>query len=333
MSVGQIAKLRILGSQSELSIALSAMFLSGAAFAGLAATVFPAVNPPPLRVPLTVSITGLVVGVLVLYRGRRMRISSAAWISAIYQGCLLVLMLVSTSANRAVITAMLSVAVVVLYAWFFPTIFARLVGYSSLALYSAILSFRYPSNDIYLTSIALIVLTVLLTEVFGGFRANLEKSSLTDSLCGVWNRRGFELLLNAEISTVARTSEPLALIFIDLDSFKAVNDEKGHAEGDNVLRQVAEELVSGVRLRDSVARIGGDEFVLLLPRTSEQEAKVLSERLRKTVVSCGWSCGIAQYQSGESATEFIRRSDIEMLREKQMRKPGIRPRIKETDRQ
>ena len=310
---------RLTKRQSELSLAVAALFLSGAIFAGLAATIFPPVYRPPVWVPILVSSSGLLVTLIVLWRGRRLRLGSAAWFSGIYLAFLLFLVATSTSLSRATVTAMLTVVVIVLYAWFLPTKYARLVGYTCLALFATILVIRYPSNDAYLTAVALVGLSILLTEVFGRFKANLEQSSLTDHLCDVWNRRGFDVLLDKEIPTVARTREGLSLIYIDLDGFKSVNDSRGHHEGDLVLQQVADALVQGVRSGDYVARVGGDEFVLLLPRTTTQEARVLIDRLREQVTACGWSAGIAEYRVGESADEFIKRSDSEMMEQKRAR--------------
>lgn len=292
------------------------MFLSGGVFAGLAATIFPPENRPPLWVPITVSGIALLVTLVVLARGSRLRLGTAAITSGIYLAVLLFLIASSTSLSRATVAAMLTVVVIVLYAWFLPTKYARLVGYTCLVLFATIIVVRYPSNDAYLTAVALVGLSILLTEVFGRFKLNLEESSLTDHLCGVWNRRGFDVLLEKEILTVARTREPLAMIFLDLDGFKSINDSRGHHEGDIVLQQVAKALVQGVRSGDSVARVGGDEFVLLLPRTSTKDARVLVDRLRGQVTASGWSAGIAEYQTGESSHEFVKRSDTEMMEQK-----------------
>lgn len=305
------------------------MFLSGGLFSGLAATVFPPEQRPPVWVPILVSGTGILICLLVLWRGRRLRIGSAAWISGIYLAFLLALIAHSTSLSRATVAAMLSVVVIVLYAWFLPMRYARLVGYTVLALYAVVLITRYQSNDAYLTAVALVSLAVLLIEVFGRFRANLEKSSLNDHLCDVWNRRGFELLLSKEISAVARTKESLSLIYLDLDGFKMVNDTRGHVAGDDVLRQVSDELVRGVRSGDSVARVGGDEFVILLPRTSEGDAQLLAERLQEQVAACDWSFGVAEYRSDEAGSDFIERSDAMMMMQKLDREGRSAPILRE----
>jgi diguanylate cyclase (GGDEF)-like protein len=239
--------------------------------------------------------------------------------NGIYLAFLFFLIMTTTSLTRATIAAMMTVLVIAFYTWFLPTKYARVFGYSCIVLYALVLVVRYPSNDAYLTTLALVFFTVFLTEIFGRFKVNLERAALTDHLCGVWNRRGFEILLDQEINSASRTHEPLALIYLDLDGFKALNDQKGHVEGDIVLRRVSEGLLSGVRSCDNVARLGGDEFVLLLPRTTLEGAERIGERLREEVTVFEWSFGVAEYLSGESIIEFVRRSDDEMMAQKRAR--------------
>lgn len=296
------------------------MFFSGGAFAALAASVFPAENPLARWLPILTSVIALAAAGLIWIRGRRVQLTTAAVIGCIYLGFLTLVVASSASLARATIASMLSVVVIVFFAWFLPIWFARTVGYMALGLFALALTVRYPTSDSYLTAVAVVAISVLLTEVFGRFRSNLERSSLTDHLCGVWNRRGFETVLDKEIRTVARTQEPLSLIFMDLDGFKGINDARGHHEGDLVLQRFSTGLESGVRSGDSVARLGGDEFVLLLPRTNAADAAALAERLQRCVTACDWSFGIAQYEAGETAREFIQRSDAMMMMHKRERR-------------
>lgn len=298
---------------------LVALYLSGGVFSGLAASVFPPENRPPVWLPVLISGVTFTIAAVIFVRGRRLRLSTAGWLSGFL---LLVLMgITATSSNltRATVAGVLTVAVLVLFAWFMPTWLGRLVGYSTLVLFAVILAARYPTNDAGLTIVALGSLSVLLTELLGRFKRDLQQSSLTDHLCGVWNRRGFDLLLDTEIRTVARTDEALSLIFIDLDDFKTVNDSRGHLEGDLVLQRISRGLVENLRSGDCVARVGGDEFVLLLPRTNAGEAASLVSRLKAEVTACGWSFGIAEHRPQETAHELIERSDTIMMQHKRAR--------------
>jgi diguanylate cyclase (GGDEF)-like protein len=109
--------------------------------------------------------------------------------------------------------------------------------------------------------------------------AENERLARFDSLTGVFNRRGFDERYAEELSRAARLHEPCALLVFDVDEFKAVNDARGHEEGDRVLQRVAALLRSGTREHDIAVRLGGDEFALFLPETTKEEAKAVAERV------------------------------------------------------
>ena len=103
-------------------------------------------------------------------------------------------------------------------------------------------------------------------------------------LTGLLNRRGFDATLRAQVEAHRGgnpvTRAPLALIMIDLDGFKTINDRYGHAAGDDVLRGVAELVVQNTRTQDYVARLGGDEFAIILPNCDMQAAVTFADRIR-----------------------------------------------------
>jgi two-component system cell cycle response regulator len=111
----------------------------------------------------------------------------------------------------------------------------------------------------------------------------LTDAARTDPLTGLQNRRAFEETFAAEVERARRGGRPLSVLVGDLDHFKAVNDRFGHPAGDAALVQVGQLLTSTRREVDPVARTGGEEFALILPDTSEQEAYLVSERLRTAV--------------------------------------------------
>ena len=112
-------------------------------------------------------------------------------------------------------------------------------------------------------------------------RQTLHTQAIQDPLTGLYNRRFFNDALERELRRAERRDLPLALLMIDLDHFKRVNDERGHEAGDRLLEAVAEMLRSGVRAEDVIARYGGEEFVVLLPETDLDSGRVLAERLRR----------------------------------------------------
>lgn len=113
--------------------------------------------------------------------------------------------------------------------------------------------------------------------------AELERTSVTDALTGLLNRRGFEGRLAAELAEHGRRGASLGLLVADVDHFKATNDRLGHAGGDAVLQCVARTLADAARAGDVVARVGGEEFAVLLPDTDERSARDTAERLRAAV--------------------------------------------------
>jgi diguanylate cyclase (GGDEF)-like protein len=115
--------------------------------------------------------------------------------------------------------------------------------------------------------------------------ANLQTLSASDPLTGLPNRRTFEERLRVELARAARYRLPLALVMIDLDHFKRVNDRHGHRAGDEVLRATAEVLDGGKRSGDLVARYGGEELVALLPHSDAQAATAWAERVRAQIAA------------------------------------------------
>jgi diguanylate cyclase (GGDEF)-like protein/putative nucleotidyltransferase with HDIG domain len=111
----------------------------------------------------------------------------------------------------------------------------------------------------------------------------LGEVASTDPLTGLWNRRGFERLMATEFARATRSGEQLSLLIGDLDHFKTINDLFGHGEGDEALRRFSALVQRMVRQSDSAARIGGEEFAMILPATNSHEAFVLAERLRRQV--------------------------------------------------
>jgi diguanylate cyclase (GGDEF)-like protein len=121
-------------------------------------------------------------------------------------------------------------------------------------------------------------------------RRIVEELSLTDPLTGLANRRRFDQKLANELARARRYQRPLALIAIDLDHFKLVNDQHGHPAGDEVLRQVAAALRQASRETDLPARVGGEEFALILPETELSFACLAAERLRARIANESVRC-------------------------------------------
>ncbi|MDH4262746.1 MAG: GGDEF domain-containing protein [Spirochaetia bacterium] len=111
----------------------------------------------------------------------------------------------------------------------------------------------------------------------------LKHASLTDSMTGLNNRRYFEPLLKQEIARFSRLKHPVSLMMLDIDHFKKINDSYGHMTGDLVICQLADICRKAIREIDVVARLGGEEFAIMLPETSAVDAARVAERIRTTV--------------------------------------------------
>jgi diguanylate cyclase (GGDEF)-like protein len=127
------------------------------------------------------------------------------------------------------------------------------------------------------------LLVALLRERISRAMAGLTEAARRDPLTGLLNRRGFEEVFDVELERARRTEQSLSVIVGDLDRFKRINDEHGHAAGDDALRRVGQALDEGKRSWDTAARIGGEEFAILAPDTDEHGAYILAERMRTTI--------------------------------------------------
>jgi GGDEF domain-containing protein len=133
--------------------------------------------------------------------------------------------------------------------------------------------------------------------VLNGRVVELRLEATTDPLTGVLTRRAFERAADLEMTRAARTGQPLTLAVLDLDDFKAINDQDGHAAGDAVLVGLTSAWRAALRPEDVIGRFGGDEFLLLLPRTDTAGATVVLSRLSSDL--CGWSVGVALWEGQE----------------------------------
>jgi len=117
-----------------------------------------------------------------------------------------------------------------------------------------------------------------------GLRGRLDETNRSDPLTGLLNHRAFEERLEVELERAARGGRRLSMVVGDLDAFHSVNERQGHAAGDAALQSVAQNLLKWKRRIDIAARVGGEEFALLLPETDERGAFIVAERLRRAAL-------------------------------------------------
>ena len=165
--------------------------------------------------------------------------------------------------------------------------------------------------------------------------------SLTDELTSLPNRRAFMRRLEDEVSRVQRYGYPLALVLLDIDHFKNINDEHGHTTGDAMLRVYADKVLAMFRHHDMVARYGGEEFAVLLPNTDMRGVLHAFAKIRKRVedTTCTingafikiptFSAGLAEYRTGETPSHLIERADSALYRAKRLGRNRIEAQPKE----
>ncbi len=161
--------------------------------------------------------------------------------------------------------------------------------------------------------------------------ADLEKHANIDPLLDILNRRGFERELRRAIAYVKRYSVSAALVYLDVDRLKPVNDTFGHAAGDAYLVAMAQALARSVRQSDTLARLGGDEFVILLWNINEHDAQIKAAALEDEVdalaisfeghtIHAGISAGIAMLGPLDEVGDVLTRADKAMYQRKRARK-------------
>ncbi|MFL5937212.1 MAG: GGDEF domain-containing protein, partial [Gaiellaceae bacterium] len=153
----------------------------------------------------------------------------------------------------------------------------------------------------------------------------------TDALTGLRNRRFFHETLQRECTRAHRYGRSLALLVLDVDDFKAINERVGHLSGDGVLAETAFRLRAALRASDIACRVGGDEFAIVLPEAGARQAGQLYERIERAVSSAAigsierltLSGGVAQLADGEVAAAFFERADDALYRAKQRGKAQL----------
>lgn len=163
-------------------------------------------------------------------------------------------------------------------------------------------------------------------EKLGKLQQELEsarREALIDPLTGIYNRRGFEIQVQGMLADATSVDRGLCLLMVDIDHFKMVNDSYGHLFGDKVIRTLANMLKSKIKGQDSVARLGGEEFAVLLPETTLPGARTVAEQIRANIEQghirrlnsqnqiggITVSIGIAAYHSGSTLVEWLDQAD------------------------
>jgi diguanylate cyclase (GGDEF)-like protein len=169
--------------------------------------------------------------------------------------------------------------------------------------------------------LATVVTVLLLTEAQSRVSGDLYRAAATDPLTGLANRRTWQAAADRSRAHALRSDEPFTVALIDLDGFKAVNDQAGHRAGDALLQALAGAWSAQLRMSDLLGRYGGDEFVLSLPATDAAHAEDLLARLR-AAHPAPWSAGTATAGPGDTLAELLVRADTDLYRNKRRKRGG-----------
>nr|WP_321266722.1 diguanylate cyclase [uncultured Sulfurimonas sp.] len=167
--------------------------------------------------------------------------------------------------------------------------------------------------------------SVILTDITEQekYKKELEHLNITDSLTNIGNRRHFQQKMKEEMERAKRYQHPLSLIMFDIDYFKQVNDKHGHSVGDEVLIKYTKFINSFLRNGDVFCRVGGEEFMLIVPHTTLSDAKKIAEKLRKNiqeykkVIPITMSFGVVEYVEGEDMEFIFKRVDDALYKAKE----------------
>ncbi len=160
----------------------------------------------------------------------------------------------------------------------------------------------------------------------------MQRIAWTDSLTGLYNRHFFNEMLPREIERASRYGNQLSVLLMDIDGFKKYNDTYGHLKGDEVLKKIGRVFSTQLRISDTIARFGGDEFVVILPETNRRKAIAIASRIRNAVATQSFgeaglsvSIGVATYRPGMTPEQLLDEADQEMYRRKQAAKTTSQP--------
>jgi diguanylate cyclase (GGDEF)-like protein len=175
------------------------------------------------------------------------------------------------------------------------------------------------------TIVCTAVISNLLVSIIGELQQKLVRQAIVDPLTGAFNRRHMEERLAEAIERFGRTKSPASLLLVDIDHFKRINDEHGHAMGDHVLQCVVAIIQKRIRKLDALFRMGGEEFVVYLPDTREDQAATVAEHLRAAIEEASLvpgrrvsvSIGVSELRTGDTPLDpWLKRADDAMYRAK-----------------
>ena len=296
------------GTPAEVSVLAVMNLVVGSGCLGLAA--FPLAENAPRGVMVCLGLVGLTAALALVLAGPKVSPVHLHMSVALLTALIGVMVAVAVTERGLMLSTLGYIWTAVYVAFFFRPHEARLhVGLMTTALGLGLLSAHAPTSvSVWITISATIwVAVTILTRL----NARLRAEAHIDGLTGLLNRTGFAVAAARQRAAAKRRAEPLALVVIDLDDFKRVNDRGGHAAGDRLLVELAGVWTAALRPGDLLARFGGDEFVLLLAGAAEDEVHGILARLARAHPA-PWTAGAVLCSDEESLDEAVDRADARL---------------------
>jgi diguanylate cyclase (GGDEF)-like protein len=311
------------GTPPEVAVLAIMTAFMGAACVALAAHPFAPDSPRALL--LGVGVVSLVSTAALVRAGSRLT-TGRLHVAIVVFTLLRSLLVAVAVTERGLLLSALGFAWTAVYvAFFFPPAVAR--RYAGLMTVSLGLSLLVSPADAGVSAWVAITLMIWVSiTVLTPMNARLRAAAHADALTGLLNRPGFALAAARQRAMSARRGEPVAVAVIDLDDFKLVNDRDGHAAGDRLLVELAGVWTASLRPGDLLARFGGDEFVLMLPGSSREQADAVLDRLARAH-SATWTAGAVACADDEPLDAAIERADARLYAAKQARRAAAGRRV------
>ena len=296
--------------------ALGLILLAGSLSAFLAAAS-PANGDTPVMLFRLIGISALVAAVLIWCLGPR----PPHWLlhATIVSGILAITLVIAKAATAVgmVVSATDYMWMAVYTAFFFSRAAARAYLASIAVLFGAALLIN--SHGVPLDAwIVMTASVIVVSETVGRQSTRLRHEAHTDELTGLLNRKGLAIAAERAFSLADRTGISLTIALLDLDDFKLVNDEEGHAAGDKLLMRLAEAWEDGIQPGDIFARLGGDEFLAVIVGYSDAEAARLFQRMRFSSPA-PWSAGVIKRGKGQDLSTCLAQADNALYQAKRER--------------
>lgn len=280
-------------------------------------------HPPTLNTTVRLVVGGTAPVVALAVWSLRHRLPAAAYQWFLGLGSAMITLLVAASGTHsALVSTSFFYTWVVLYAvlFFSPASAAVQVGAVAVA-YGLVLASSGSGAMDRITAMEPVALTSVIgtTALIVTILSRAREMSQVDHLTRVANRRGLEELLSCAMNGAARATGSLVVAMIDVDHFKTINDRDGHAAGDRLLQDLSRGWATVLRSGDVLARYGGDEFVVILPACTREDADTVLERVRtaaRPAVTC--SIGAATWQPGDSSSLLLGSADAALYQAKRL---------------